>query len=63
MDIYIGINDVSRDGFPTKICVHHGSGSSRKYCNIYNPMPLVKQEGHEALNRSPEYTGQRSNII
>ena len=22
-----------------------------------------KQEGHEALHRSPEYTGQRSNII
>ena len=24
---------------------------------------IYKQEGHEALNRSPEYTGQRSNII
>ena len=23
----------------------------------------LKQEGPEALNRSPEYTGQRSNII
>ena len=24
--------------------------------------PLEKQEGQEALNRSPEYTGQVSNI-
>ena len=26
------------------------------------PGPKFKQEGHEALNRSPEYTGQKSNI-
>ena len=25
-------------------------------------MKTEKQEGHEALNRSPEYTGQKSNI-
>ena len=29
----------------------------QKYCR------LSKQEGHEALNRLPEYAGQRSNII
>ena len=28
--------------------------------NIYDHM--LKQEGPEALNRSPDYTGQKSNI-
>ena len=32
-------------------------------CGEYVYNMYVKQEGHEALKRSPEYTGQRSNII
>ena len=35
---------------------------SNHYKSISGPK-LIKQEGHEALNRSPEYAGQRSNII
>ena len=38
----------------------------RNFCDfqfVSKPGPeVIKQEGHEALNRSPEYTGQNSNI-
>ena len=34
-----------------------------RIAHLKAPSPSHKQVGHEALNRSPEYTGKRSNII
>ena len=31
-------------------------------CITFQILPIFKQEGQEALNRSPEYTDQKSNI-
>ena len=46
--------------------------ASQKYLQVWKVLSTsqesvpclrrFKQEGHEALNRSPEYTGQKSNI-
>ena len=36
------------------------SGPNVKHHNNIISILLIKQEGHEALNRSPELTGQRS---
>ena len=40
------------------------SGGGARVSELFSQrIQICKQEGHEVLNRSPEYTGQRSNII
>ena len=34
----------------------------QSFFRVFHLFPFTKQEGQEALNRSPEYTGQKSNI-
>ena len=48
------------DGQRTSCCGTMEHVSATKM--TLNTLTFKEQEGHEALNRSPEYTGQKSNI-
>ena len=57
--LYMEANTKSQKLFPF---VKKKHPSVYRIAHLTAPCPLHKQEGPEALNRSPEYTGQKSNI-